>query len=337
MLRGPDEIALRLQHQHRPWWTVWWGRSRWPGYRRLVERWEYRRRPYQGRADLRSMQLLTQRLWAQGGRRWHMGELAWFRYQHSGREPEWPTSLWEYGEELVGWSWARVPGQLDPHLDLHLDPAHPQLAGHVLRWFADVADHRHRTITVLDAETDLRDALSRHGYREVDGEPFFVHLGRSLDHLPEPEVPAGYTLRPVRDESDADARAAVHRAAFSTHRHASRVTAESYLQVMRTWPYREELDWLVAAPDGTPVAFCLVWLDEHNRVAALEPVGTDPDHRRRGLARAAMLGALHAARRLGAASACVSPRGDDDDPSARATYQSLGFRRFARNVTFERS
>jgi ribosomal protein S18 acetylase RimI-like enzyme len=106
---------------------------------------------------------------------------------------------------------------------------------------------------------------------------------------------------------------------------------------MRTWPYRKELDWLVVAPDGTPAAFCLVWLDEHNRVVVLEPVGTDPDHRRRGLARAAILGALHAARRLGATSARVCARGDDDYPSARATYQSLGFRRFARNVTFERS
>ncbi len=130
----------------------------------------------------------------------------------------------------------------------------------------------------------------------MDGEPLFIHLGRSrVDSLPEPKVPEGYTLRPVRDESDADARAAAHRAAFSTQGYASLVTAGSYLQVMRALPYREELDWLVEAQDGTPVAFCLVWLDEHNRVAGLEPVGTAPEHRRRGLARAAMLSAVHAA------------------------------------------
>jgi ribosomal protein S18 acetylase RimI-like enzyme len=278
------------------------------------------------------MQMLTQRLWSQGSSRWHMGELAWFRYEHIGREPEWPTSLWEYGEEIVGWAWARLPGHLDPHLD----PAHIQVADRVLRWFDSVAESERRTLTVLDAETDLTEIVTRHGYREVDGEPFFIHLSRSLDNLPEPKVPEGYTLRPVRDESDADARAAVHRAAFSSQRWASQVTGESYLQVMRAWPYREELDWLVEAPDGTPVAFCLVWLDEHNRVAALEPVGTDPRHQRRGLASAAILGALRAVRQLGATSARVCARGDDDYPSARATYQSLGFRPFARNVSFVR-
>jgi hypothetical protein len=100
----------------------------------------------------------------------------------------------------------------------------------------------------------------------------------------------------VRGESDADARAGVHRAAFSLPGlPPSRVDADGYLQVMRAWPYRAELDWLVEAPDGTPVAFCLVWLDEHNRVAVLEPVGTDPGHRRLGLAGAATLAGLRAA------------------------------------------
>lgn len=27
MLLGPDEIALRIQHRHRPGWAVWFGRA----------------------------------------------------------------------------------------------------------------------------------------------------------------------------------------------------------------------------------------------------------------------------------------------------------------------
>jgi ribosomal protein S18 acetylase RimI-like enzyme len=292
----------------------------------------YRHRPYHGPADLRSMQSLTQRLWSWTSR-WHMGELVWFRYQHTGREPQWPTSLWECDKEIVGWAWAKLPGDLD----LHLDPAHTQVMDQILRWFDDVADGEQRTVTVLDAQTDLMEVLRQHGYHEQDGGPFFIHFRRSLENLPGPTVPDGYTLRPVRDEGDADARARAHRAAFSLPGlPPSQVTADGYLRVMRAWPYRRELDWLVEAPDGTPVAFCLVWLDEHNRVAVLEPVGTDPRHRRRGLASAATLGALHVAQRLGANSARVVARGDDAYPSARATYQSLGFRPYARNVTFLR-
>ncbi|MDP9869767.1 MULTISPECIES: GNAT family N-acetyltransferase [Streptosporangium] len=292
----------------------------------------YQQRLYTGPADLRSMQSLTQRLWSPASR-WHAGELAWLRLQHIGREPEWRTSLWQAGPEVVAWAWARPPGRLD----LHLDPAHPELAGEILRWFDGTPHDGERTVTLLDAETALIDTLREHGYRERAAGPFFIHLRRSLDDLPRPRVPDGYTLRPVRGEDDAEARAAVHRAAFSLPGlPPSRVTADSYLQVMRAWPYRTELDWLVEAPDGTPAAFCLVWLDGHNHCAVLEPVGTAPEHRRLGLAGAATLAALHAARRLGAGSARVCARGDDDYPSARATYQALGFRPYARNVSFVR-
>jgi ribosomal protein S18 acetylase RimI-like enzyme len=292
----------------------------------------YRRRPYSGQDDLRRMQALTRRLWSQACR-WHSGELVWLRFQHIGREAEWRTCLWEHGDEVVAWAWVTLPG----HLDLHVDPAHAEVAGEILRWFDDVADGDGRTVTVLDAEADLIHVLRRDGYHERTTGPYFIHLRRSLVDLPEPRIPDGYTLRSVRGESDAGVRAAVHRAAFSRPGGPpSSVSADGYLRVMRARPYRAELDWLVEAPDGTPAASSLGWLDEHNRVAVLEPVGTDPGHRRRGLASAASLAALHAARRLGAESARVCARGDDDYPSARATYASLGFRRYARNVTFVR-
>lgn len=279
------------------------------------------------------MQALTQRLWSSASR-WHIGDLAWSRFQHIGREPEWRTALWECDGEPVAWAWAKPPGDLD----LHLDPAHPDLAPEILRWFDEVAPGESRTVTMLDAETALIHVLRRHGYVEATGGPFFIHLRRSLADLPQPpDPPAGYTRRCVSGESDADARARVHRAAFSLPGlPPSKVSGDSYRAVMRAWSYRSELDWFVEASDGTPVAFCLVWLDEHNRVAVLEPVGTDPAHRRRGLARATILAALHAARELGAESARVCARGDDDYPSARATYQAVGFRRYARNVSYVR-
>ncbi|GAA3474132.1 GNAT family N-acetyltransferase [Nonomuraea roseola] len=280
---------------------------------------QYLRKDYQGPADLRVMQTLAQRLWSQVSR-WHLGELAWRRFQHVGREPEWRTALWELDGQSVAWAWVDESGRLD----LQLDPAHLTLAEEILSWSGA------STVTLLDAEKELADVLLRRGHEERTGGPFFVHLARDLADLPSPSLPAGYTLRAVRDERDAGARAAVHAAAFSP----SRVTAESYLQVMAAWPYRPELDWLVESEEGEPVAFCLVWLDEVNQVAVLEPVGTDPGHRRRGLATAAVLGALHAARQLGARSARVCARGDDDYPSARATYESIGFRHYARNVTF---
>jgi len=51
------------------------------------------------------------------------------------------------------------------------------------------------------------------------------------------------------------------------------------------------LDWdlLVVSPEGRQVAACLVWIDSRNRLAEIDPLGTHPDYRGRGLARALVL------------------------------------------------
>jgi len=135
----------------------------------------------------------------------------------------------------------------------------------------------------------------------------------------------------VRGEQDLAGRVGVHRAAW----HPSRVTEASYRNVMAAWPYRSDLDWVIEAPDGRLVANCLIWLDERNGVGELEPVGADPAFRRKGLARAVCLDAMHALRAAGAGTAIVYPvRGHPDHPGPVPLYEGLGFRPYARTVTY---
>ena len=82
-----------------------------------------------------------------------------------GREPEWPTSLWEHDGQVVAWAWAQHPGTLD----LRLDPAHPELAEEILRWFDGAVQGLERDVTLLESETDLAEVLRRHGYRIFRG------------------------------------------------------------------------------------------------------------------------------------------------------------------------
>ncbi|MCA2220367.1 GNAT family N-acetyltransferase [Nonomuraea aurantiaca] len=279
---------------------------------------------YAGEADLRAMQELTSRLWSPAAR-WHVGDLAWGRFQHTGREPEWPTRLWRAGERVVAWGWIELPDQLN----LAVDPAYDGhgLADEVLDWFAATAPGVRRTVTVLDSETHLLAALARHGYQDAgDGLPFVVNMSHDLRDLAEPEPSPGYRLRTV-DAADVPGRVATHRAAF----HPSRVTEESYRNVRGAWPYRADLDWIAEAPDGEVAAYCLIWLDPARRAAEIEPVGTVPAHRHRGLARAVCLAALHAARNAGATRAVVGPRGDDDYPVPARLYRGLGFHDITRS------
>lgn len=269
--------------------------------------------------DLRLMQALVAEAWALEGPKVerHIGDLAWGTASIAGREREWRRRLWLDGEDVVafGWVFERTT------LDFQLHPRRRELADEVLAWAGDCV-----TSALEDDEATLA-ALERNGYRPVGSEAWFDYLLRDLDRLPDPRVPEGFALRSVRD-GDVEHRTAVHRAAWEP----SRVTVRSMANVMRTWPYRPELDCVVEAPDGSFAASCLVWLDERNGVGELEPVGTDPRFRRLGLAAAVCTFALHRLREQGATAAIVYARGDPGYPAPKPLYESIGFRRHTRTI-----
>jgi ribosomal protein S18 acetylase RimI-like enzyme len=254
----------------------------------------------------------------------HVGDLAWARYQHVGREDDWRIRLWERESEAVGWAWLELPGELD----LHTHPAHRrELVPEIVAWAAAEAGDDLR-VWAYDRDDATMEALVAAGFSPL-AEGAFDVLALALDErLPEPELPAGFRLRHIEGEADLDRRVAVHRAAY----HPSRVTKESYANVMAAWPYRPELDWVVEAPEGRFASFCLAWLDESTAVGELEPLGTDSEFQRRGLARAVCLGALQALAEHGADTAIVYA----GHPAAAALYCSLGFRPIGRRVRLRR-
>ena len=112
--------------------------------------------------------------------------------------------------------------------------------------------------------------------------------------------------------------------------HPPDLTVRKYERVQRTWPYRPTLDRVVLTGVGEVVAFCTAWLDEENAAGLLEPVGTHPAHRRRGLARAVCTDALLALRAAGARTAQVGFGSE----AAYASYRSVGFARTGADLTF---
>ena len=96
--------------------------------------------------------------------------------------------------------------------------------------------------------------------------------------------------------------------------------------------YRGELDLVAVAADGSLAAYALGWLDVRSRCVLFEPVGTDPAHERRGLARCLCAAILRVAHDLGATQAVVGPRGDHLYPVPRRVYAGLGMHEVAQFV-----
>lgn len=113
----------------------------------------------------------------------------------------------------------------------------------------------------------------------------------------------------------------------------SSFTLDKYKAVKAVSIYRPELDLVVVAPVANPAAFALGWHDPRSESMLFEPVGTSPEHERRGLSQAVCLAAMTKARDLGATQAVVGPRGDDAYPAPRRLYHSLGFATLARTCT----
>jgi ribosomal protein S18 acetylase RimI-like enzyme len=285
-----------------------------------------RARPFADESDLRAMQELVSTSLALDKPlvAHHVGDLVWARYQHVGREDDWRIWLWEREDELVGWAWLELPGELDLHV--HPSERRDLVPEIVARAAAEAGEHL--SVHACDRDEATMEALTAGGFSPVADGAFDVMVRQLDTRIPEPELPAGFRLGHVEGEADLTRRVDVHRAAY----HPSRVTKESYANVMAAWPYRPELDWVVEAPDGRFASFCLAWLDETTAVGELEPVGTAPEFQRQGLARAVCLGALRALAAHGADTAVVYA----GHPPAAALYRGLGFRTIGRHVMLAR-
>lgn len=77
----------------------------------------------------------------------------------------------------------------------------------------------------------------------------------------------------------------------------------------------------VVAPDGNFVSYCGMWYDPEVGYAVIEPVATDPEYRKMGLGKAAVLEGIRRVGQLGAKKALVG--------SSMQFYYSMGLRPFS--------
>ncbi|WP_445526012.1 GNAT family N-acetyltransferase [Streptomyces cyslabdanicus] len=299
-------------------------------------------------ADVQLMQGLAQRVTATRpdlvGSDASFGELAWnWGRGHAADGASWRRRLWFSGGDLVAWGWAFLPRRVrrsdgsvkdvtGAYLAYQVRPDHAGLVDEVIDWYDGTAADVERTVLPCAADGFALKRWAAHGY-----EPDPAALGdtgswtqlneRDLTDVEQPVLPDGFRFC-TADEAGPKAAVQAHLDAWAP----STYTAQSYQGVRRTEAYRGDLHLLVEAPDGTMASSTIMWLDEANRTAEFEPVGTHPDFRRRGLARAMLLHGMRLARAAGATHATVACLGAPGHPAARGLYYSVGFRKFTRDA-----
>jgi mycothiol synthase len=153
-----------------------------------------------------------------------------------------------------------------------------------------------------------------------------VHMERSLDDpIAEPQLPAGFIIRPLGGEAEAEDWVRLHRAAHGTEN----MTVEYKLAMMRTPYYDPALDLVAVAPDGVLAGYCVCFIDkEENTLAGrkngyTDPIATHPVFQRRGLSKALMLSALALLKERGMNTACLGT--DSQNIAMLQTAGSVGF------------
>jgi mycothiol synthase len=281
--------------------------------------------------DLRAAESLLSRAWLDDApfADSHPGDLEWWYASVAPDELPAHLRVWDIDGAPLGWSWVTTdqvhweiwsgdPSQDDLILEAVLRVASDETTGALQAW---AAEDDPATIAIL----------RRLGF--VPGERRLSQFQRRIDDGPTPETspPPGYGIRAVNGPDEIPARVEAHRAAFAP----SRMTIEKYARLTTLPHYRFEDDLVVEAPDGSIAAFAMAWWDPVARIGEYEPVGTHPDHQRRGLGRALLSHGLHRYQELGAR--IVQVFSNTDNAASEGLYQAVGFERRRYRRLFERS
>lgn len=244
------------------------------------------------------------------------------------------TAIWESDGEIVGVATIEHPDPTHPafgEIFVQRHPDHLPLLDEMLehgerRYAHPETGETH--IFVWEDDAPLMEVLERRGYARNE-ERSSSHLEYAIGDIQERKLPDGFTVRTMADGGDVDRRREIFGRSFNHEDPKDWPSRFSYEELMRAPDYAPENDLVAIAPDGTYAACALVWPDKTNRVGHLEPLGTHPDYRKRGLARALLLDGIH---RLKAMGMRRMPMTGGFDPF----YESFGFRKLRTGHMWEK-
>lgn len=296
-------------------------------------------RVYAGENDLQAMVALTQALRLSGQK---VYPIAADLYEELvDPEVQVTARLWEDDQcQLVGFVYVDRYQNL---VEVFAAPVFTQaLQDEMIDWAAAAVRQRNQMrgeTQTLDAAAREQDQarlamLERHGFVRLEESSLLMSRPLTGD-LPEPVLPPGFTIRPLRGEAELEAYVSLHQAAFGTG-----VMTLAYRQAIMCAPdYLPELDLVAVAPDGTLAALCMcqIFPDDAPRAGGIkegwtDPVATHPAYQRQGLGKALLLAGMRRLQARGLDTAVLGTM-SDNLPMQRLA-ESVGFRIVTRTIWY---
>ena len=185
------------------------------------------------------------------------------------------------------------------------------------------------SVLIPDSDTALQRIAARRGYiatQDKEHEAVFDLAAVDFSYT----LPEGFRVTSMKETYDVYKYGQVLWKGFN---HEARGEGDFVYEDSDTLAFERpnvnlDLKIAVVAPNGDFVSYCGMWQDAASKTALVEPVATDPDYRRMGLGRAAVLEGLRRCATLGAKRAMVG--------SSQQFYYSTGFRPYASNTYWEK-
>jgi len=220
------------------------------------------------------------------------------------------TRLWFDDDSLI--AWAYVDGY--NNLIWEQDPQYAmQLGTEIVKWGEkcvrrNLSNAEKGTLyaNCRESYTERISFLKQHGFSQLQDTT--LTLTRTLsDTIPNPQLPEGFTIRSILGKEEAEAVAAMHRAAFGTEY----MTTENRLIIMSTSDYDPSLDLVAVAPDGSIAANCICSVNQQEGIGFTDPVCAHPRFQGIGLVRALLLTGFRLLKERGMSIARLGTSGDN--------------------------
>jgi predicted N-acetyltransferase YhbS len=230
--------------------------------------------------------------------------------------------IWEDAGQVVGV--ATYESRLgEAFFNTHPDYGHlkPEMLVYAEEHLAgtDQDGKRYLRAYVNDFDTPFEEVVASRGYRQDPSWNRPMSQYEIPSPFPEIVLPEGFRVQSLAEENDLHK---MHRVLHRGFNHAGEPPEDGLAgrKKMQSGPnFRADLTVVAVAPNGAFVSYAGMWYEKANCFGYVEPVATDPDYRRRGMGRAAVLDSI---RRCGEQGATVAYVGSD-----QPFYLAIGFRK----------